>query len=131
MKNKIICLLFISVAFFGGYPGLSAEDAYKPAIPVPSHMEKGFISINSVDSFSYLAFIAADELEGRDTATRGLTIARKYIQSLYETWGIGPAGDWLGEGEEKKVQIQKPYLLISRVLKDLFFFFLSFDVLIQ
>ena len=45
MKNKIICLLFISVAFFEGYPGLSAEDAYKPAIPVPSHMEKGFISI--------------------------------------------------------------------------------------
>jgi hypothetical protein len=102
MRKKIFCLFFISVVFLGAGPGLSAEDAYEPGIPVPSHMEKGFISINSVDSFSYLAFIAADELEGRDTATRGLTIARKYIQSLYETWGIEPAGDRLDEGEEKK-----------------------------
>jgi hypothetical protein len=102
MRNKTGYLFFILVVFLGAGPGSSAEDAYEPAVPVPSHMQKGFISIDSVDSFSYLAFIAADELEGRDTATRGLTIARKYIQSLYETWGIEPAGDWLGGGEEKK-----------------------------
>jgi hypothetical protein len=81
--------------------GQSSEDTYESVKPVPGYMEKGFMSIKPIDSSSYLAFIAADELEGRDTATRGLTIARKYIQSLYKTWGVEPAGDWSGEGENK------------------------------
>ncbi len=96
--------VFNSVVFllvFGFGLTLSSEDKYEPVQPVPDHMVKGFMSIKSIDSASYLAFIAADELEGRDTATRGLTIARKYIQSLYETWGVEPAGDWSGEGEKK------------------------------
>ena len=80
---------------------MSSKDTYEPSVPVPDHMEKGFRSIRSVDAYSYLAFIASDELEGRDTATQGLTIARKYIQSLYETWGIEPAGDWSDEGENE------------------------------
>jgi len=56
-------------------------------------MKAGLESIKPNDSYSYLEFIAADELEGRDTATRGFTIARNYIKSLYKTWGIEPAGD--------------------------------------
>jgi hypothetical protein len=102
MRKKNICLFVLIVVGLGFGLGLSSENPYEPAKPVPSHMEKGFKSIKAVDSFSYLAFIAADELEGRDTASRGLTIARKYIQSLYKTWGIHPAGDWSGEGENKK-----------------------------
>lgn len=101
MENKkIFCtVVFVAVAVCGF--GLSSKDAYDPLKPVPAHMEKGFRSIKSVDSASYLAFIAADELEGRDTASPGLTIARKYIQSLYRTWGIEPAGDRPEEGENK------------------------------
>jgi Zn-dependent M28 family amino/carboxypeptidase len=65
--------------------------------PVPESWKVGFDSITANDSYAYLEFIAADELEGRDTATPGLTIARKYIQSLYKTWNVEPAGDPKGD----------------------------------
>jgi hypothetical protein len=102
MRHKIVFCFIVFFMIFGFGRGLSSEDKYEPVKPVPGHMEKGFKSIKSIDSLSYLTFIAADELEGRDTATRGLTIARKYIQSLYKTWGVQPAGDWSGEGEKKR-----------------------------
>lgn len=41
----------------------------------------------------YLTFIASDELEGRDTPSRGLDIAALYIAQHLSSWGIKPAGD--------------------------------------
>jgi hypothetical protein len=41
----------------------------------------------------YLTFIASDELEGRDTPSRGLDIAAMYIAQHLASWGIKPAGD--------------------------------------
>ncbi|MET0753662.1 MAG: hypothetical protein ABWZ66_09835, partial [Pyrinomonadaceae bacterium] len=42
---------------------------------------------------NYLEFIASDELEGRDTPSRGLDIAAMYIADHLKAWGIKPAGD--------------------------------------
>ncbi|HMS38674.1 MAG TPA: hypothetical protein PKE69_00370 [Pyrinomonadaceae bacterium] len=42
---------------------------------------------------NYLEFIASDELEGRDTPSRGLDIAALYIAEHLKSWGIKPAGD--------------------------------------
>ena len=42
---------------------------------------------------NYLEFIASDELEGRDTPSRGLDIAAIYIAQHLKQWGIKPAGD--------------------------------------
>lgn len=42
---------------------------------------------------SYLSFIASDELEGRDTPSRGLNIAAKFISTHLSLWGYTPAGD--------------------------------------
>jgi len=101
-KNRKLasCILTVFCGFL--VLGWAPEEEKGGLKPVPDHMKKGFESIKPVDSSSYLEFIAADELEGRDTATRGLTIARKYIMSLYKTWGVKPAGDWKGESENKK-----------------------------
>src|SRR5688572_22766439 len=41
----------------------------------------------------HLTFIASDELEGRDTPSRGLDIAAMYIAQHLSAWGIKPAGD--------------------------------------
>ncbi len=41
----------------------------------------------------YLTFIASDELEGRDTPSRGLDIAAMYIAQHLSSWGIKPGGD--------------------------------------
>jgi hypothetical protein len=41
----------------------------------------------------HLTFIASDELEGRDTPSRGLDIAAMYIAKHLADWRIKPAGD--------------------------------------
>lgn len=41
----------------------------------------------------FLTFIASDELEGRDTPSRGLDIAAKFIAFNLSRWGFKPAGD--------------------------------------
>lgn len=41
----------------------------------------------------YLAFIASDELEGRDTPSRGLNTAAQFIATLLSRWNVKPAGE--------------------------------------
>ncbi len=49
--------------------------------------------ITAVQMRAFLEFIASDELEGRDTPSRGLDIAAMYIAQHLKNWGIKPAGD--------------------------------------
>lgn len=49
--------------------------------------------ITAAQMRNYLEFIASDELEGRDTPSRGLDIAAMYIADHLKSWGIKPAGD--------------------------------------
>ena len=39
-----------------------------------------------------LSFIAADELEGRDTPSRGLDVAARYIAARLQALGLKPGG---------------------------------------
>jgi len=41
----------------------------------------------------HLSFIASDQLEGRDTPSRGLDIAAEYIAAQFRRAGLEPAGD--------------------------------------
>lgn len=41
----------------------------------------------------YLSFVASDELEGRETPSRGLNIAAKFIATNLSRWGVRGAGD--------------------------------------
>ncbi|MEP7339396.1 MAG: M28 family peptidase [Acidobacteriota bacterium] len=41
----------------------------------------------------FLTFLASDELEGRDTPSRGLDTAAKFIAFNLSRWGFKPAGD--------------------------------------
>jgi Zn-dependent M28 family amino/carboxypeptidase len=42
---------------------------------------------------AYLTFIASDEMEGRDTPSRGLDTTAKFIAMNLTRWGFKPAGD--------------------------------------
>lgn len=56
--------------------------------------------------YSHLQFIASDELEGRDTPSRGLNTAAKYIAAQLMLWGLKPMGD---EGTYfQKVPLRRP-----------------------
>lgn len=42
---------------------------------------------------AYLTFIASDEMEGRDTPSKGLNVTAKFIAAMLERWGVQPAGE--------------------------------------
>lgn len=50
-------------------------------------------TITPSDLQAHLEFIASDDLEGRDTPSRGLDIAGRYIVSHLQRWGLKPAGE--------------------------------------
>ncbi len=61
--------------------------------PVQEKVKVGFESITGKDAVAFLKFISSDLLEGRETASEGYDIAAHYAASLFELWGIKPAGD--------------------------------------
>jgi hypothetical protein len=61
--------------------------------PVKEKVKVGFESITGKDAVTYLKFISSDLLEGRETASKGYDLAAHYAASLFELWGIKPAGD--------------------------------------
>jgi hypothetical protein len=61
--------------------------------PVADKVKVGFESITGKDAVTYLKFLSDDLLEGRDTASRGHDIAAHYAATMFELWGIKPAGD--------------------------------------
>lgn len=54
---------------------------------------RGVDTISAAQLNSYLSFIASDEMEGRDTPSRGLDTTAKFIAFNLGRWGFKPAGD--------------------------------------
>ena len=50
-------------------------------------------AITAAQLKDYLTFIASDEMEGRDTPSRGLNTVAKFIAMNLSRWGLQPAGD--------------------------------------
>src|SRR5215204_1942688 len=63
--------------------------------PIPASVlaARGIETINQAQLRSYLSFIASDEMEGRDTPSRGLDTTAKFLVLNLERWGFKPAGD--------------------------------------
>jgi len=54
---------------------------------------RGADVITAAQLKDYLSFIASDEMEGRDTPSRGLDTTAKFIAMNLSRWGFKPAGD--------------------------------------
>ncbi len=54
---------------------------------------RGVNTISAAQLRTYLSFIASDEMEGRDTPSRGLDTVAKFIALNLTRWGFKPAGD--------------------------------------
>lgn len=90
MKTAIkhITAAALLFAFILGVP--ASVTAQKKAAAV-----QNFGNVNAITAQQmrdWLTFIASDELEGRDTPSKGLDIAAKYIAGHLAGWGIKPAG---------------------------------------
>ncbi len=102
-------LLFVFILCLIAFPLLAAQQEKaeeKPdplkdfslveeTTPVPEKVKEGFESITGKDAVTYLKFISDDLLEGRDTGLAGYDIAALYAATMFELWGIKPAGDFV------------------------------------
>ena len=69
-------------------------------------------AIKTAQLKEWLSVIASDEMEGRDTPSRGLDMAAKYIADHLSKWGIRPGGS-------NGTYFQKFALTSRRVLPEL------------
>jgi len=69
----------------------AAEKSKKAAATVPA--QRGIDTISANQMRDYLTFIASDEMEGRDTPSRGLDTTAKFLAMNLSRWGFKPAGD--------------------------------------
>ena len=69
------------------------EKMAKPTVTPSVGATAGLEAITAEQMRQILTFIAADELEGRNTPSQGLDIAAKFIAYNLSRWGFKPAGD--------------------------------------
>ena len=69
----------------------AAQKSKKAAASVTVQRAVDTISANQLRD--YLTFIASDEMEGRDTPSRGLDVTAKFLAMNLARWGFKPAGD--------------------------------------
>lgn len=92
--KKILALILV-LFVLGSVPvNISAQSGGKTSKAAAPVKDFGNIEgITGQQMKDYLTFIASDELEGRDTPSRGLDIAALYIATQLSRWGVKPAGD--------------------------------------
>lgn len=78
----------------------------------PQQPESGNVhSITKEQLYDYLSFIASDELEGRNTPSRGLDIAANFLAANLSRWGYRPAG---GDGTFfQRITLQRSRILAA------------------
>ena len=59
--------------------------------PPPAHV--ALESIRAADLAKYVEYLASDELEGRDSGSKGATLASDFIAAHFAKHGLTPAGD--------------------------------------
>src|SRR5215212_4335874 len=73
------------------YAQRTAEKSKKAAASATA--QRGVETVAADQLRAYLTFIASDEMEGRDTPSRGLDTTAKFLALNLGRWGFKPAGD--------------------------------------
>lgn len=93
MKRLFVVLLLISALAMPLSP-ICAQRRRPAAVPAAAAgAQKGVDQITAAQMQAFLTFIASDEMEGRDTPSRGLDTTAKFIAMNLTRWGFKPAGD--------------------------------------
>ena len=87
MKKDLSALLLIAVFLF------QSSALAQTAIKVTPAERKVAEGVTAKQLSDYLYFVASDEMEGRDTPSRGLDTTAKFIGMNLSKWGFKPAGD--------------------------------------
>src|SRR5207247_1140778 len=95
MKRLFVVLVLIGTLALP-LPSLQGQRKRgKAAAAAPANLaaQRGADQITAAQMRAYLSFIASDEMEGRDTPSRGLDTTAKFIAMNMTRWGFKPAGD--------------------------------------
>jgi hypothetical protein len=93
--RRILTALLLTSLLVVAFPASQAQrkaDKSKKAVPSAA-TQRGTDNITAAAMRDYLSFIASDEMEGRDTPSRGLNTTAKFIAMNLTRWGFKPAGD--------------------------------------
>ena len=97
MRTKHLISALLSVALLLPMTTLAQRKNAKPAKETSTNAKEdakaGLEAITAEQMRQILTFIAADELEGRNTPSQGLDIAAKFLAYNLSRWGFKPAGD--------------------------------------
>jgi hypothetical protein len=87
------------------------------ALPFASSAQEKFATtITAADLEKHLRVLAADDMEGRETGTRGQRKAAEYIASQFAAEGLKP----LVKAADGKLGYQQPYTLYKKTWGDLY-----------
>src|SRR5437867_11492952 len=92
LLTAFVLTSLLVITFPVGY-AQRASDKSKKAMAVAPTAQRGVDTISAAQMKDYLTFIASDEMEGRDTPSRGLDTTAKFIAMNLGRWGFKPAGD--------------------------------------
>ena len=106
MRKNLLAVILVFALLIGlraqgppAQPQMKLEDIQKALSlvdkpqPAPDKFKAGLEAITAKETLAMLTYVASDLMEGRDTASRGYTLAAEYAASLMKMWGVKPAGD--------------------------------------
>ncbi len=89
--HKLLFAYLLTAAFFiNGSVAISAQAIDKKSF---ARGQRQAETIQADWLKDYLSYVASDEMEGRDTPSRGLDTTAKFIGTMLSRWGFKPAGD--------------------------------------
>lgn len=86
MKRTFFAFLLLTTFVFQSL-------AQAPAVKISADERKIAEGVTAAQLSDYLYFVASDEMEGRDTPSRGLDTVAKFMAMNLKRWGFKPAGD--------------------------------------
>ncbi|MEP7272075.1 MAG: M28 family peptidase [Acidobacteriota bacterium] len=92
MKKKLVVWLLSISALTATAPTALAQKPRR-ALATPSSSQGNVDSITAAEMKARLTFVASDEMEGRDTPSRGLDTTARFIAMNLSLWGYKPVGD--------------------------------------
>lgn len=92
MKRSLTQSFLVLALILPGFAGLEAQTRSTKQVAVST--EHGHVEgITAAQLKDYLYFVASDEMEGRNTPSRGLDLTAKFIALNLSRWGFKPVGD--------------------------------------
>ncbi|HEV2835356.1 MAG TPA: M20/M25/M40 family metallo-hydrolase [Pyrinomonadaceae bacterium] len=92
--RRFLTALVLASLLVTTFPSTYAQRAAKSKKAAASvTAQRGVDTIAAAQLRDYLTFIASDEMEGRDTPSRGLDTTAKFLAMNLTRWAFKPAGD--------------------------------------